>query len=405
MDENSEPIWDTSTGVAGLLLNRENKRYYSRIQVNGKRSLKSLKTKVWSVAKLRHADTVAKSERLRTRRRRESGGDVTTGDLLDRLSALYSSPELAERTRVSHRISLAVLKDQWKACFGTDLLLLKPSKLTTDAVRRFSNFLATEAVQKVRNNGARSKRRGYGAVTTNKVIGTLHRAMRIGVETDAIYELPFDMKPVSGPSIKRPVEARELNLPPIAKMREVFAAMRDASHGLPSQAEGHEELKAYVEKRAHQSADLAEFMAYSGARIQEASSWVWEDDAGEFVVIRGTKTRTSRNRRVPKIPALKSLVKNMRERWRAEGRECVGRAFSISQCREALESACKRVGAPRLTHHSLRHYYATVCIESGVDIPTLSRWMGHADGGALAMKTYGHLRMEHSLAAAQRVTA
>ena len=47
---------------------------------------------------------------------------------------------------------------------------------------------------------------------------------------------------------------------------------------------------------------------------------------------------------------------------------------------------------------------ATRCIESGVDIPTVSRWLGHKDGGALAMKTYGHLRREHSIAQAQRVT-
>jgi integrase len=48
--------------------------------------------------------------------------------------------------------------------------------------------------------------------------------------------------------------------------------------------------------------------------------------------------------------------------------------------------------------------FATICIESGVDIPTVSRWLGHKDGGALAMKTYGHLRREHSIAQAQRVS-
>jgi integrase len=51
----------------------------------------------------------------------------------------------------------------------------------------------------------------------------------------------------------------------------------------------------------------------------------------------------------------------------------------------------------------LRHLFATRCIESGVDIPTVSRWLGHVDGGALAMKTYGHLRREHSAAMAQKV--
>jgi len=39
-----------------------------------------------------------------------------------------------------------------------------------------------------------------------------------------------------------------------------------------------------------------------------------------------------------------------------------------------------------------------------VDIPTVSRWLGHKDGGVLAMKTYGHLRREHSVAQAQKVS-
>jgi len=38
-----------------------------------------------------------------------------------------------------------------------------------------------------------------------------------------------------------------------------------------------------------------------------------------------------------------------------------------------------------------------------VDIPTVSRWLGHKDGGALAMKTYGHLRNEHSQQMEQKV--
>jgi len=39
-----------------------------------------------------------------------------------------------------------------------------------------------------------------------------------------------------------------------------------------------------------------------------------------------------------------------------------------------------------------------------VDIPTVSRWLGHKDGGALAMRVYGHLRDAHSADMAKRVT-
>lgn len=48
-----------------------------------------------------------------------------------------------------------------------------------------------------------------------------------------------------------------------------------------------------------------------------------------------------------------------------------------------MDSAAKKVGMKRITHHDLRHLFATRCIESGMDIPTVSRWLGHKDGGAL----------------------
>ena len=82
------------------------------------------------------------------------------------------------------------------------------------------------------------------------------------------------------------------------------------------------------------------------------------------------------------------------------------------EVRRILPEAClnwatgyaKKVGMARITHHDLRHLFATICIESSVDIPTVSRWLGHKDGGALAMKTYGHLRREHSIAQAKKVS-
>ncbi len=80
------------------------------------------------------------------------------------------------------------------------------------------------------------------------------------------------------------------------------------------------------------------------------------------------------------------------------------KVFLVRECQKSMDRAAALVGMARITHHDLRHFFATIAIESGVDIPTVSRWLGHKDGGALAMKTYGHLRNEHSLAQAQRVT-
>jgi len=78
--------------------------------------------------------------------------------------------------------------------------------------------------------------------------------------------------------------------------------------------------------------------------------------------------------------------------------------MQVFECQKSIDRAAKLVGVKRITHHDLRHLFATRCIEAGVDIPTVSRWLGHQDGGALCMKTYGHLRDEHSQREALKVT-
>ena len=51
-----------------------------------------------------------------------------------------------------------------------------------------------------------------------------------------------------------------------------------------------------------------------------------------------------------------------------------------------------------------RHFFATPCIDAGVDITTVSRWLGHKGGGALAMRvsmgTYGRSTEIQSLRSA-----
>jgi integrase len=155
-------------------------------------------------------------------------------------------------------------------------------------------------------------------------------------------------------------------------------------------------------RRSKDCADMVRFLAFSGARLREATALRWSDldITRNRLTIAGTKTASS-DRSVPIFPPLASLVAEMRAR---RGTEAPGsHILRVKECLGALKSACRRVGLRHLTHHDLRHLFATSCIESGVDIPTVSRWLGHSDGGNLAMKTYGHLRQEHSDAQAARV--
>ena len=59
--------------------------------------------------------------------------------------------------------------------------------------------------------------------------------------------------------------------------------------------------------------------------------------------------------------------------------EARGRNLSMGERNEALAKVCTAVGISKLTHHDLRHLLVTHCIESGVDIPTVARWLGHKE--------------------------
>ena len=140
------------------------------------------------------------------------------------------------------------------------------------------------------------------------------------------------------------------------------------------------------------SADLVCFLAYGGFRKTEAAHVTWNDlnfDKGE-IVVRGdpvTGTKNNEVRRVPMIAEMRLLLERLREkRVNADANQPV---MEIRECQMAMTRAAEEIKIPRITHHDLRHLFATRCIESGVDIPSVSRWLGHKDGGALAMKVYG----------------
>ena len=49
-----------------------------------------------------------------------------------------------------------------------------------------------------------------------------------------------------------------------------------------------------------------------------------------------------------------------------------------------------RAGVPRLRFHDLRHSFATLSFEQGMDIKTVSHMLGHTDAG-FTMNTYMHV--------------
>jgi integrase len=346
------------------LVRHKSGRYYARAFAGGKEVWKSLKTSHFSVAQAKLA------EFLKEHRERVSNGEgevsakMTFGEAAAiHLRNLDDNLRIKPRTRDYWQQRLAALAKSWPGLNETEV-----RKITQLACREWASTYGKKA----------------SPTNFNNTIALLRHVFAIAIEAGVLYGNPAAV-------LKRAaIRGKEIALPSMDKFNALIAEMR-VGHGRDS----------------INCADFASGLAFTGCRISEAREIAWRDvdfDAGEIVVRDDSETGTKNweLRRVPLIPDACVLFQRMRSERPAESLDA--KVFRVGECQKALDRACKKVGADRITHHDLRHLFATRCIESGVDIPTVSRWLGHKDGGASAMKTYGHLRREHTIAQAQRVT-
>jgi len=362
-ETDQNPIWQ-KTPYANLVRYEPSGKYFARLRVRGKLIRRSLKTTQLRVAKLRLGD-LEKGERQKAEHQTAvTDGGMTFGDAL----AIY-------RQRLNGDGSLKPRSKEYREERIAALLKTWPGIETTD-------------VRKISKHDCLTWAAGFGQKAApsnfNNTAGTLRLVLGVAEEAGGIYDNPARF-------IKRVrVLPKRLQLPDHGQFVKLLDAIDKADGGWN-----------------HRCAALVRFLAFGGFRKSEAANVTWADcdfDKGE-ILVRGdaeTGTKNWEVRRVPMIPDMKRLLTELRAK--RVGEALTETVMEVRECQGAINSACKKLGIARFTHHDLRHLFATMCIESGVDIPTVSRWLGHKDGGALAMKVYGHLRDEHSVSMAQRVT-
>jgi integrase len=346
------------------LVRHKSGRYYARAFANGKEIWKSLKTSHFSVAQAKLAEFLKEHRQRVSNGNGEVSAKMTFGEAAEiHLRNLDDNPSIKARTRHYWRQRLAALIKSWQGLNETEV-----RKITPANCKKWASTYAKTA----------------SPTNFNNTVALLRHVLDVAIEAGVIYANP-------AASLKRAaIRSKEIALPSTDKFNALIAEMR-AGHS----------------RHSRNCADFALGLAVTGMRKSEANALEWRDidfETGE-VVVRGdaeTGTKNWELRRVPLIADARALFEGMRAQRAAEPLDA--KVFAVRESQKALDRACKKVGAERITHHDLRHLFATRCIESGVDIPTVSRWLGHKDGGALAMKTYGHLRREHSIAQAQRVT-
>lgn len=353
--------WKSFLGHAGLMQYIPSGVYFARVKVtgdNGKPTVKraSLETDVFTTAKDRLADKV---KELRTPVLKADVGTVASGREKFEAETLNDG-DLAElskqyRLRCADRIFRS-----WP-----ELQTLTADQITSDSMKDWAKKYAVKYAPQFFNN------------SLNVFRGIL-----------ALSGLKHDDNPAYKVD-RRGIPAKELKLPTLEQFKKMLHEVEHSGAG-----------------QSKDCANLVRFLAFTGSRICEARLATWKDVDFEknFITVHCAKRRVGssekRTRNVPLIPAMKEFLLAAKAKLDPKHDDNICRVF---ECQKSLTRACKQAGCARLTHHSLRHLFATFCIEADIDIPTVSRWLGHSDGGALAMKVYGHLRDEHSQQMAQRV--
>ena len=67
-----------------------------------------------------------------------------------------------------------------------------------------------------------------------------------------------------------------------------------------------------------------------------------------------------------------------------------GSPISPDSVNNMLKRVLKRAGIPRVRFHDLRHTFATLALQNGVDIKTVSGMLGHFSAG-FTLDTYAHV--------------
>ena len=328
----------------------------------------------------------------------QSGGYyalLKRGDKQFRRSLKTKDRKLAERRLAELRSQVANLKVTEEANLSFEQVAkrwmtvtahaLKPSSALRreQCIAALAPYFAGVTIRNIQRHHCErwltERGQGLAPMTMNRELELMRAVFGYAIKLGLILSNP------AGDIERRRVVQAKIQIPTREQFKLLVTAIRES--------DGRADSKL----KAKPGADLVELLAYSGCRLTEATSLIWSDvnfdtntltiKGGEF----GTKNHEQRT--IPMNGALRELLNRLLKDQMPKQSTPISRIASAKKC---LSTACRKLNLPTFTHHDFRHLFATTCIESGVDIPTVSRWLGHKDGGALAMKVYGHLRKVHS---------
>lgn len=136
----------------------------------------------------------------------------------------------------------------------------------------------------------------------------------------------------------------------------------------------------------------------AGLRLAEASHLKIADIDSSRMQLNIIHGKGAKQRLVPLSPRLLETLREYWKEYRPETYLFPGKTpetpYAATSIQKAIKASAKRAGIKKSVHpHVLRHSFATGLLESGVDILTISRLLGHASFATTMV--YLHVRQQH----------
>ena len=341
----------TATRITNLF-RRNGSMYYARIKIGGVGYRRSLKTTKLDIARIKLPAIIIDIKEA-------AAGEVVVDKSLDTLGGCIASwvqhqqqrPDIKDSTR-NYWIRCGKILSQTLPCDGL------PAMVGDSVLREWWAATATR----------------FHSTYANNLLSSLIAVIELQVESGYRKENPAR-------KLKRVKAIQKVRRMPSP---EEFAALIA-------------DVRAQNKRFSLESADFMEWVAYSGMRPSELVEMLWQDVGTDRLIVRGgaTGTKNRKERVIPVMGALRGIIQRRRQD--------AGPVFHIKTPRIALRNACDRLGIAHLRVYDLRHFFATSCIESGVNFAQTGLWLGHSDGGVLCARVYGHVRDAAGMEEAKKV--
>ncbi len=148
--------------------------------------------------------------------------------------------------------------------------------------------------------------------------------------------------------------------------------------------------------------DFIEFLALTGQGKAEAVHAQWQDVSYDTKKIFFYRQKTRANAHsMPLFPAVALFLERRRNGVEVKPTDPI---FKIKSAKNALSTACEKLGYPNFQHHAFRRYFITLRLMEGVPPNIVAKWVGHRTT-EMVMEIYASIPNTFEVSFANKIPA